>query len=138
MNADCVDIITRTFGLIEDGEKLVSDFYHELFTRYPATEGFFAKTDMTVQHQKLLSSLNLLVQNLRYPNVLKKSLGELGARHVKYYDTLPEHYPMVGEALLVALCKHLGDEWTVEVEQAWLMAYDALVDMMINPKTPVE
>jgi hemoglobin-like flavoprotein len=54
----------------------------------------------------------------------------LAKRHVAY-GVAPEHYEVVGAALLWTLEKGLGDGFTPEVGAAWAAAYGALSEMMI-------
>ena len=44
----------------------------------------------------------------------------------------PEHYPVVGGALLWTLAKGLGDAWTPETASAWTAAYGTLSGYMIS------
>jgi nitric oxide dioxygenase len=106
-------------------------FYHNLFTMYPAAKPLFASTDMKAQRTKLINSLVLVVENLRSPDVLSKTLKGLGSRHVKY-GALPEHYPLVGNALLTTFEQYLGDDWTDQVKQAWVEAYGAITELMLE------
>jgi len=50
--------------------------------------------------------------------------------HVKV-GVLPEHYPMVGDALLQAIKTVLGDAATDEIMAAWGEAYGFLADVLI-------
>jgi nitric oxide dioxygenase len=52
-------------------------------------------------------------------------------RHVSY-DAKPEHYPVVGGALLWTLEKGLGEAWTSDVASAWTAAYGTLSTFMIS------
>jgi len=54
----------------------------------------------------------------------------LAKRHVTY-GAKPEHYAVVGSALLWTLEKGLGSAWTSEVASAWTAAYGTLSDFMI-------
>jgi nitric oxide dioxygenase len=106
-------------------------FYNNLFTMYPAAEPLFANTNMISQREKLIKSLVLVVNNLRSPEFLADTLKGLGSRHVEY-GALPEHYPLVGNALLVTFEEYLGDEWTEEVKAAWVEAYGAITEIMLE------
>ena len=55
----------------------------------------------------------------------------LAKRHVDY-GAKPEHYPVVGGALLWTLEKGLGEAWTPEVADAWTTAYGTLSGYMIS------
>ena len=59
---------------------------------------------------------NWVLHDLR--RTARSLLSEAGVR--------PEHYPMVGEALLETFAEYLGDRWTPELKSAWAEAYGAL------------
>ena len=58
--------------------------------------------DMRRQKAMLLGALVLLRKSLRVLDPIVPKLHELGARHVAY-GARPEHYPIVGSALLAAM-----------------------------------
>ena len=86
---------------------------------------------MASQKKMLLNSLVMVVENLHHPDVLDKALRGLGARHVKY-GALPEHYPLVGGALLTTFEQYLQEKWTPDVKQAWVGAYGAISEIMLD------
>ena len=127
-----VELLEQSFeGIKPYADSFVTSFYENLFTANPEAKPLFANTDMAEQKKKLLSSLILVVENLRVPDVLENSLRGLGARHVKY-GALPEHYPLVGNALLTTFEQYLGEQWTPEVKQAWIDAYGAIAEIMLD------
>ena len=127
-----VELLEQSFERIKPHADLfVNSFYENLFKANPEAKPLFVNTDMAEQKEKLLNSLILVVDNLRTPDVLKNSLGGLGARHVKY-GALPEHYPLVGHALLTTFEQYLGDKWTPAVKQAWVDAYSTITDIMLD------
>lgn len=64
-------------------------------------------------------------------DVLSKALKGLGARHVKY-GALPAHYPLVGNSLLKTLEQYAGKAWTSDVKDAWVGAYGAITELMLE------
>lgn len=58
------------------------------------------------------------------------ALHVLGAKHVGY-GVLPEHYPIVGEALLSTLETALGEAWTTNVKDGWTAIYGFVSSTMI-------
>ncbi len=86
---------------------------------------------MEEQGKKLFASLVLVVDALRKPEVLENALKGLGTRHVKY-GVLPQHYPMVGGALLKTFEALLGSDWTPELKQAWIDAYGSVTQLMLE------
>lgn len=127
-----VELLESSFDVIKPlAAEFVSSFYENLFTANPEAKPLFDTTDMTAQKKKLLSSLILVVENLRKPDVLDDTLRGLGARHVQY-GALPEHYPLVGGALLTTFEQYLQEKWTPEVKQAWVNAYGAISEIMLD------
>ena len=127
-----VKLLEQSFAEIKpQADKFVASFYHNLFTTYPETKALFAKTNMKDQKKKLLSSLVLVVNSLHQPNILSSTLRGLGVRHIKY-GALPEHYPLVGNALLETLEQYLGEKWTPSVKQSWVDAYNAITELMLD------
>ncbi|MEM8543544.1 MAG: globin family protein [Cyanobacteria bacterium P01_H01_bin.119] len=106
-------------------------FYDCLFAQYPDTKPMFAEVSLDLQEKKLIASLALVVENLHNPDALAHALQSLGAHHTTV-GTLAEHYPAVGQALLESFAKFLGDDWTPELSQAWLKAYQTISDIMLD------
>lgn len=127
-----VERLEQSFQLVKAHEvEFTTQFYRNLFTDYSAVEPLFANTHMSEQGKKLFASLVLVVDVLRQPEALEKALKGLGTRHVKY-GVLPEHYPMVGSALLKAFESVLAKDWTPEVKEAWIGAYAAVTQLMLE------
>lgn len=127
-----VELLERSFEKIKpQAAEFASSFYDNLFTAYPAAKPLFTTTDMAAQQKKLVGSLVLVVENLRKPDVLSSTLKGLGARHVQY-GALPEHYPLVGNALLMTFEQYLGGDWTPATKQAWVDAYGAISTLMLE------
>lgn len=127
-----IDILEETFEkLAPHSEALVEKFYADLFSRYPEVEPMFSHLDIKEQEKKLLSSLVLVINNIRKPDVLGPALAEMGKRHEKY-GALEAHYPIVAEVLLSAMAELTGDLWTDEVEQAWRNALNTVATAMLD------
>ena len=111
-------------------------FYQLLFQYYPELIPMFEKVDQPAMEKKLIASLALIVENLRNPEELMLALKSLGARHAKI-GAVREQYPMIGEILLITFAEYLGQDWTTELETAWLDAYNLIADMMLaGAETP--
>jgi hemoglobin-like flavoprotein len=127
-----VVLLEESFGKVApQADEFITSFYGNLFTDYPAAKPLFAHTDMKKQERMLLDSLVFVVQNLRNPGALSDALKGLGARHVKY-GALPEHYPLVGNSLLKTFEQYLKEDWTPETKQAWVDAYGAVTELMLD------
>ena len=106
-------------------------FYSNLFAFHPELKPLFAKADLAAQEKKLITSLAIIVENLRNPEELSLALKSLGAYHHEI-GTIAEHYPFVGQALVETFAEYLGSEWNLKTEQAWLNAYNFIAGVMLE------
>ena len=105
-------------------------FYDRLFEIAPSVRAMFPD-DMTEQRKKLMAVLAVVVNGLANLESVLPAASALAKRHVSY-GARPEHYPVVGAALLWTLEKGLGDAWTPDVADAWTAAYGTLSGFMIS------
>nr|WP_249810444.1 globin family protein [Bradyrhizobium sp. 157] len=105
-------------------------FYDRLFEVAPTVKAMFP-TDMKEQRKKLMATLAVVVNGLSNLESVLPAASALAKRHVSY-GAKPEHYPVVGGALLWTLEKGLGAAWTPEVAAAWTAAYGTLSGFMIS------
>lgn len=127
-----VELLESSFEKVKPkANEFAESFYENLFTDYPAAKPLFVHTDVKEQSKKLLASLVFVVENLKNPGALTEALKGLGANHVKY-GALPEHYPLVGNTLLKTFGQFLGDDWTPDVQEAWVGAYGVITEVMLD------
>lgn len=110
--------------------KAVAYFYGRLFAESPHLRGMFPPA-MDVQRDRLFSALTRIVWSLDSPSSLSCYLGQLGKDHRKY-GVVAEHYTAVGNALLATIKRFAADTWTAEIEAAWVAAYTAAANLMIE------
>ena len=118
MTPEQVTLVQQTFALVVPvADKAAETFYGRLFDVAPAVKPLF-RGDMTEQRHKLMATLAVVVRGLSdLPSILPAAASALAKRHVDY-GAKPEHYPVVGEALLWTLAGALGPRWTPEVASA--------------------
>lgn len=109
-------------------------FYGRLFELDPDLHSMFADADMDEQGLKLTEMISLAVSQLRQIEEVIPVLRNLGQRHITYGVHL-EMYDTVGQALLWALGRGLGDEWTAELQEAWTWVYGIIVENMAGTGT---
>ena len=130
-----IDALETSFDLIAPrGDELTDIFYTRLFAAAPSVEPLFAGTDLRRQKAMLLATLVLLRKSLRDLGAIVPKLHELGARHLAY-GAAPEHYPVVGEALIASMAEVAGDAWRVEYAQAWATAFAVVAGAMLEGAT---
>ena len=106
-------------------------FYHNLFAFYPELKPLFIKADLAAQEKKLITSLAIIIENLRNPEELTLALKSLGAYHHEV-GTIAQHYPFVGQALIETFAGYSGGEWNTQTEKAWLDAYNFIAEVMLE------
>ncbi|MET3982339.1 NAD(P)H-flavin reductase/hemoglobin-like flavoprotein [Streptomyces sp. PvR034] len=111
-------------------DKVTSYFYALLFTGHPELRSMFPVA-MDVQRERLLKALLTAAEHIDNPQVLAPYLSRLGTGHRKY-GTMAGHYPAVGEALIGALARFAEGTWGPEAEAAWVRAYTAISQIMID------
>jgi nitric oxide dioxygenase len=130
MTPDQVQLVQQSFAKVAPiSEAAAVMFYDRLFETAPAVKSLFP-TDMTEQRKKLMATLAVVVGGLGNLESILPAASALATRHVSY-GAKPEHYPVVGAALLWTLEKGLGEGWTPEVADAWTTAYGTLSGYMI-------
>jgi len=131
MNPQEIKILQDSFSLVEPiAETAASLFYTRLFELDPALQPLF-KSDLKAQGEKLMSTIKLVVVGLDNPEKVIPAVQNLGRRHVDY-GVQPQHYAIVGAALLWTLEKGLGDAYTPEVDNAWKNAFTLLSSLMLE------
>ncbi|MFK0260841.1 globin domain-containing protein [Streptomyces angustmyceticus] len=124
-------LIRRTMAEIEPvADKVTSYFYALLFVQYPDLRALFPAA-MDTQRDRLFKALLTAAQHVDDAEVLTAYLANLGRGHRKY-GTQPDHYPAVGECLLNALARYATSSWGPETQAAWVRAYTAISQIMID------
>lgn len=127
-----LDALETSFDFVAPrGDELMDEFYARLFDAAPAVIPLFARTDLRRQKTMLLGTLVLLRKSLRDLDAIVPSLRKLGARHVGY-GARPEHYPVVGEALIAAMAAVAGPAWLPQYETAWREAFTIIAAAMLE------
>jgi nitric oxide dioxygenase len=78
-----------------------------------------------------MGALKTAVDGLDDIDQVAPFLIRLGARHVRY-GVQPEHFDLVGGALLWTLEQGLGDQFTDDVREAWAAAYGVIASAMLT------
>ncbi len=131
MTPEQIKLVQDSFSKVAPiSEQAAVIFYDRLFEVAPTVRAMFPN-DMTEQRKKLMTTLAVVVNGLSNLEVVLPAASALAKRHVSY-GARPEHYPVVGGALLWTLEKGLGEAWTTDVAAAWTAAYGTLSGYMIS------
>jgi hemoglobin-like flavoprotein len=124
-------LVQQSFALVAPiADDAAALFYRRLFELDPSLERMF-KGDMSEQRKKLMQMLTAAVKGLDRLEQLVPVVEDLGRRHAGY-GVADAHYDTVGAALLWTLEKGLGQAFTPEVQDAWVVVYGLLAGTMKN------
>jgi NAD(P)H-flavin reductase/hemoglobin-like flavoprotein len=127
---DLARLLKESWTLVEEHQDRVAGyFYARIFLSYPDLRDLFP-VHMDVQRSRLLGAIVTAVQTLDDPEKFDAYLKQLGRDHRKFHVE-PEHYEVVGGALIEAMRTHAGEQWGVEYDQAWADAYAVIASRML-------
>ena len=137
MTPEKIALVQGSFKQVAPIADVAADiFYDRLFETAPEVRPLFPE-DMTEQKKKLMQMLAIAVNGLTKLDEILPAVQDLGRRHTGY-DVKPEHYDVVGAALIFTLGKGLGEAFTDEVKDAWIETYGTLANVMIDAQKSAE
>ncbi|CAM2955403.1 globin domain-containing protein [Helicobacter burdigaliensis] len=134
LDTKTLELVKSTIPALKTyGEDITKVFYRELFTRYPQVQSMFDMEKQKNGKQPKALALAVLNAAMNIENLdnIRKSIEKIGKTHVELNVT-KEHYPLVGECLLIAIKEVLGEAANDEVIQAWAKAYGVIADFYIE------
>lgn len=129
-----IDIIKSTVpSLKEHGLEITTTFYKTMFENNPEVKEMFNMDNQKSGSQPKALAMTILAaaQNIDNLEVLLPAVKKIGQVHVNT-NVKPEHYPIVGQNLLIAIKEVLGDAATDEVLSAWGEAYGVIAQVFID------
>lgn len=131
MNENTQAIIKATAPVLkEKGEAITTAMYKILFERNPELKELFKDAEPD-QYKKLAQAVYAYAANIDNLGALGKGIETIAQAHVKT-KIKPEHYPLVGGALLSAIEEVLGEAASADIMNAWKEAYFFLADVLIK------
>lgn len=134
LNQKTIDIVKSTVpALREHGMEITTTFYKIMFANNPEVKEMFNmdKQESGAQPKALAMTVLAAAQNIDNLEALLPAVKKIGQVHVNT-NVKPEHYPIVGENLLLAIKEVLGDSATDEVLEAWGEAYGVIAKVFID------
>lgn len=114
--------------LIPKSDEFAESMYAHLFRLAPGARKLFAPS-MDEQYYKLVRMLAVMVDAVEDRAAFEAECRATGERH-RHYGAKPEHYPLVGEAIVLALRDHLKP--SPEEEALWLRLYGEASRLMME------
>lgn len=128
------DIIKATVPVLEEhGTEITTVFYKMMLAEHTELLNIFNKTNQTkgAQPTALATTVLAAAKHIDDLSVLLPHVRQIGQKH-RALQIKPEHYPIVGEYLLKAISKVLGDAATPAIINAWGEAYGEIADVFIS------
>ena len=129
-----IDIVKSTVpALKEHGLEITTTFYKIMFENNPEVKPLFNMDNQKSGSQPKALAMTILAaaQNIDNLESLLPAVKKIGEVHVNS-KVKPEHYPIVGKNLLLAIKEVLGDAATDEVLNAWGEAYQVIAKIFID------
>ncbi|MBD1371868.1 NO-inducible flavohemoprotein [Hazenella sp. IB182357] len=119
--------------LAEQGATITTRFYQILFQKHPELLNVFNKTHQVkgTQPRALAHSVYMAVKHIQSLEQILPVVELIAHKH-RSLGVLPEHYPVVGENLTIAMEEVLGDAFTPELKAAWIEVYEIIANAFIE------
>ncbi len=128
MDREQIELVQKSLARLHPVANTMNDIFYvrlrELDSKlYPLFKGF-----MVTQNAHFIHILHILANGLARPETTTLITDQLGRRHLGY-GMKDEQYQALRKALTRTLAHGLGEEFTPEVQAAWLAAFDLLVNL---------
>src|SRR5699024_5891499 len=137
LSTETMNIIKSTAPVLEEhGATITTVFYKTMFENHPELLNIFNEANQK-QGKQQVALANMVYAAAKNIDQLEVVLDEvkLVAHKHRGLDVRPEHYPIVGKYLLIAIKEVLGDAATDEIMQAWEEAYRVIAQVFIDIET---
>ena len=134
LSQEVIDIIKSTVPILRDrGVEITKTFYRLMFENDPEVRPLFNDDRQKSGEQAKALALSILTSAKNIDNLesILPVVKKIAQSHVDA-KVKPEHYPIVGKNLLLALKEVLGDAATPEIIDAWEKAYGVLSKVFIK------
>ncbi|MED1865207.1 NO-inducible flavohemoprotein [Fictibacillus nanhaiensis] len=129
-----IEIIKSTVPVLQvHGEAITSRFYEMLFQKHPELLNIFNHANQKKGRQQaaLANAVYAAAANIDKLETIIPVVKGIAHKH-RSLGVKPEHYPVVGENLLLAIKDVLGDAATEEIINAWAEAYGVIAEVFIG------
>ncbi|WP_160032379.1 NO-inducible flavohemoprotein [Paenibacillus sp. An7] len=129
-----ISIIKSTVPVLEvHGKDITTCFYKMLFEHHPELLNIFnhANQKKGKQQAALANMVYAAAKYIDQLEVVLPAVKEVAQKH-RSLGVLPDHYPIVGKYLLLAIKEVLGDAATDEIIHAWNNAYGVIASVFID------
>ena len=129
-----IEIIKSTVPVLEKhGETITTRFYQLMFGNHPELLNIFnhANQKQGRQQKALAGTVYAAAMYIDNLEAILPVVQQIAHKH-RSLGIKPEHYPIVGKHLLLAIKDVLGEAATDEIIDAWADAYNVIADEFIG------
>lgn len=134
LSLQTMNIVKKTVPVLQTNrERITTKFYELLFAKHPELTNIFNMTHQKQgkQQRALADAIYAAAANIDRIECILPTVNRIAAKH-RSIGVKPEHYPIVGENLLLAIKQVLGSAATDEIIAAWTETYSFLADLFIK------
>jgi nitric oxide dioxygenase len=134
LDQQTINIVKSTVPVLEThGEAITSRFYQLMFGNHPELLHIFnhANQKQNRQQKALAGAVYAAAKYIDNLEAIIPVVKQIGHKH-RSLGIKPEHYPIVGEHLLLAIKDVLGEAATDEIIDAWGKAYGEIANAFIG------
>jgi nitric oxide dioxygenase len=134
LRAKTLEIVKSTVPVLEQhGKEITTHFYKMMLSNHPELLNIFnhANQKQGRQQTALANAVYAAAANIDNLEAIMPAVIQIAHKH-RSLGIKPEHYPIVGKYLLMAIKDVLGDAATDEIIEAWREAYQAIADVFIS------
>jgi len=139
LSQQTLEIVKATApAVIAHAESITRRFYSLMFAGDPEVKSFFNQAHQHTgsQQRALAGAICAYAANIDNLAVLGSAVELIAQKHCSL-GIKPEHYPIVGKYLLIAVKDVLGEAVTDQVTAAWAEAYVFLADLFIQREAEI-
>lgn len=129
-----IEIIKSTVPVLEQhGEQITKWFYRAMFSNHPELLNIFnhANQKQGRQQRALAQAIYEAAKHIEHLEAIMPLVQQIAHKHCSL-GIKPEHYPIVGKHLLLAIKEVLKEAATDEIINAWAEAYEIIADVFIK------
>jgi len=124
------------FALSNHATSITTDFYSELFERYPEYQKYF-RSDISAQQEKLMKMINIIINGVEVWEKIEPEIYKLGQYHSQIGHFTAEDFHHVSETLIWAMCRYQppADNQGInkdETEEAWRKIFALVSKTMLS------
>lgn len=134
LDQETIAIIKDTVPVLEEhGAEITKVFYQRMLESHPELKNIFNQTNQRKDDQSkaLADTVYAAAYYIDQLEVILPKVKQISHKH-KSLNIKPEHYPIVGKYLLLAMKEVLGETANADVIGAWERAYGVIASVFIQ------